>query len=249
LPTSTRTPLSRSPLPSATASPAAGATGCEETKGRLVEEQYASRLRNTQQHYLVYLPPCDERSDRRYPTIYLLHGSQNDETHWERLGLFQEVEQGLQKAGWLRHHRCQADLNLYVNTSGGPNSLKGNWWMNWFPSLIGCSRPTAPNALIGASAGAGCGHERSVSAIPNCSASSAGTVRALTSTRPHRNMTRSFWQTRRASRLYASGLTQAIGITASLAHRPFTWRSITRAWRTSITSGRACTTTRCGPDT
>lgn len=92
-----------------------------------MEEQYSSRLRNTEQQYVVYLPPCAEQSKQRYPTIYLLHGSENDEAHWERLGLFQEVDQGLAE-GRLAPAIIVlpgADPNLFVNTSGGPNSFEG----------------------------------------------------------------------------------------------------------------------------
>jgi len=88
---------------------------------------YSSRISGAEQHYLVYLPPCSELSDRRYPTIYLLHGSDNDETHWERLGVFQEMDQGLAE-GRLAPAIIvlpDGDPDLFINTSGGPNSFEG----------------------------------------------------------------------------------------------------------------------------
>ena len=126
VPTSIRSPL-KSPLPGATATPAGGAERCEETAGRVLDEVYFSRIRGADQHYLVYLPPCSELSNRRYPAIYLLHGSQNDDTHWERLGVFQEMDQGLAE-GRLAPAIVvlpDGDPNLFINTSGGPKSFEG----------------------------------------------------------------------------------------------------------------------------
>jgi len=41
----------------------------------------------------VYLPPCAaDRSGRRYPTVYLLHGAGADETQWPAIGLAQEAD-------------------------------------------------------------------------------------------------------------------------------------------------------------
>ena len=127
VPASTRSPLFQSPLPVGTASPAGGAERCEETTGRVLDEVYSSRISGAEQHYLVYLPPCSEASNRRYPTIYLLHGSDSDETHWERLGVFEEMDQGLAR-GRLAPAIIvlpDGDPNLFMNTSGGHNSFEG----------------------------------------------------------------------------------------------------------------------------
>ena len=154
LPTSTRSPLFRTPLPGATASPAAGETRCDETTGRIVDDQYFSRVSNTEQHYLAYLPPCAELSNRRYPTIYLLHGSQNDDTHWERLGVFQEVEQGLAE-GRLAPAIIilpEADPNLFINTSGGAQSFEGVMVDEVVP-IVDRSFPTDPRPQMRAIGG------------------------------------------------------------------------------------------------
>jgi len=126
-PAPTRSTLFRTPRPGATDSPSGGVERCEETTGRVLDEMYSSRISGAEQHYLVYLPPCSELSDRRYPTIYLLHGSDNDETHWERLGVFQEMDQGLAE-GRLAPAIIvlpDGDPDLFINTSGGPNSFEG----------------------------------------------------------------------------------------------------------------------------
>jgi len=127
VPPSTRSPQFTSPLPEATASAAGGQASCHEDTGQVLDQVYYSRISNTEQRYLVYLPPCFELSNRRYPTIYLLHGSQNDETHWERLGVFQKMDQGLAE-GRLAPAIIvlpDGDPNLFINTSGGPNSFEG----------------------------------------------------------------------------------------------------------------------------
>jgi enterochelin esterase-like enzyme len=42
----------------------------------------------------VYLPPCaTDRADRRYPTVYLLHGAGADETQWPAIGLVRSADE------------------------------------------------------------------------------------------------------------------------------------------------------------
>ncbi|HKI52579.1 MAG TPA: hypothetical protein VJ987_00525, partial [Anaerolineales bacterium] len=39
------------------------------------------------QAYFIYLPPCyDEKTDTRYPVLYLLHGQTYTDDQWIRLG-------------------------------------------------------------------------------------------------------------------------------------------------------------------
>jgi len=80
----------------------------------------------TEQRYRVYLPPCYERTDRRYPTLYLLHGSNGDDTHWERLGLFDAMNDGLLAGRFAPAIIIlpDGDRNLYMNTSGGPGTYE-----------------------------------------------------------------------------------------------------------------------------
>jgi enterochelin esterase-like enzyme len=39
------------------------------------------------QEFLIYLPPCYDESDIRYPTLYLLHGQTYTQDQWVRLGV------------------------------------------------------------------------------------------------------------------------------------------------------------------
>jgi enterochelin esterase family protein len=45
------------------------------------------------QRYLVYTPRCYRYDTAaRYPTLYLLHGAQTDETQWEQVGVFSTAD-------------------------------------------------------------------------------------------------------------------------------------------------------------
>lgn len=60
---------------------------CNEVVGRVERPDYRSTLVDTSMVYSIYLPPCYDQTTQRYPTIYLLHGSNDDDHHWLRLGL------------------------------------------------------------------------------------------------------------------------------------------------------------------
>src|SRR5688572_19519535 len=73
--------LTPSPGPPSTSTPLA----CLTMPGRLEE----GRLESTEppQEFRVYLPPCyDEKTDQRYPVLYLLHGQTYTDDQWIRLG-------------------------------------------------------------------------------------------------------------------------------------------------------------------
>lgn len=72
-----------SPLPADITTPTPLA--CLAQAGRVDE----GRLESTDpaQEYLIYLPPCyDEKTDQRYPVLYLLHGQTYTYDQWMRLG-------------------------------------------------------------------------------------------------------------------------------------------------------------------
>ena len=78
----TRPPtLIPSPFPTATITPLA----CLTNPGR-VEEGSLDSTRPPQE-FRIYLPPCyDEKTDQRYPVLYLLHGQTYTDDQWIRLG-------------------------------------------------------------------------------------------------------------------------------------------------------------------
>ncbi len=137
--TPTRSPT-RTPAPTRTISPAQLAVRaalatpdemqpgrCRETVGQVVPGSFLSRVSKAETQYIVYLPPCYRSTDDRYPTLYLIHGSEDDETHWQLLGLFDAMNKGLRADAVAPAIIVlpDGDPNLYLNTSGGPNSYEG----------------------------------------------------------------------------------------------------------------------------
>lgn len=91
IPTATKSPPTVSPTPPATHTPSPVPTStatpltCFTEPGRVEEGILEST--NPPQEYRIYLPPChDERIDRRYPVLYLLHGQTYTDDQWIRLG-------------------------------------------------------------------------------------------------------------------------------------------------------------------
>ncbi len=87
-PTRTRAP-SPTPLPPATVTPipptdAPSPTpfSCTEKSGQIVQDSYVSKIARGKVAYRVYLPPCYWQTNRRYPYVILLHGSDTNETQW-----------------------------------------------------------------------------------------------------------------------------------------------------------------------
>jgi len=121
-PRPTATPTSPLPQPTDDIAPAR----CRELSGKVVTDGFFSRVSETELQYLIYLPPCYDRTNIRYPTLYLIHGSDNDERHWEELGLFDAMDAGLRATRFAPTIIVlpDGDWNLYNNTSGGPNSYE-----------------------------------------------------------------------------------------------------------------------------
>lgn len=66
---------------------------CTEIGGSTQREFYNSAILKIPMSYSVYLPPCYDPLNQRYPVIYLLHGSNEDDGHWLRLGLKDLLDQ------------------------------------------------------------------------------------------------------------------------------------------------------------
>lgn len=81
-PTSTSTPIPPTITPTPTVTPLA----CLTQPGRVGSGSLDTT--NPPQQYLIYLPPCyDQRTDLRYPVLYLLHGQTYIDDQWVRLGV------------------------------------------------------------------------------------------------------------------------------------------------------------------
>jgi len=73
------------PTPSPAPTPTVTPLSCLTDPGRVEEDSLDST--NPPQEFRIYLPPCyDERTDQRYPVLYLLHGQTYTDDQWIRLG-------------------------------------------------------------------------------------------------------------------------------------------------------------------
>jgi S-formylglutathione hydrolase FrmB len=87
-------PPSLTPTPTPTPTPTL--PPCEAGSGQIVPfEDFRSAVARERLPYRVYLPPCYLEYQRRYPVVYLLHGLNQDERIWERIGTIEALEQGM----------------------------------------------------------------------------------------------------------------------------------------------------------
>ncbi len=71
-------------------------TACGTTSGEVERNTYYSAVLGETMIYSIYLPPCYPTADYTYPTLYLFHGSNDDDQQWARLGLLEELDAGIQ---------------------------------------------------------------------------------------------------------------------------------------------------------
>lgn len=72
----------------ATSTPSATPTGCQETLGRVESKELVSTFLPNPLKYRIYLPPCySNQPEKRYPMLILLHGQGFNEDQWDRLGI------------------------------------------------------------------------------------------------------------------------------------------------------------------
>ncbi len=86
-PTATVVPPTATPslIPTPTLTPTATPLGCLTQPGRVASGELDNV--NPPQLFLVYTPPCyDQKTDERYPVLYLLHGQTYIDDEWVRLG-------------------------------------------------------------------------------------------------------------------------------------------------------------------
>lgn len=82
-PTSTRTPVPTFAIPTGT--PTITPLACLSQPGSV--ESGTLQSTKPPQAFIVYLPPCyAEKTDKRYPVLYLLHGQTYTDDQWIRLG-------------------------------------------------------------------------------------------------------------------------------------------------------------------
>lgn len=69
------------------------AESCANNSAEILRESYYSSLLGQQMFYTVVLPPCFELGQPLLPAVYLMHGSNEDDGHWVRLGAPQVLEE------------------------------------------------------------------------------------------------------------------------------------------------------------
>lgn len=69
--------------------------GCLEDGGNTFRADYYADTIQTRMYYTVYLPPCYDESTALYPVLYLMHGSNEDDGQWLRLGLRDALDSGI----------------------------------------------------------------------------------------------------------------------------------------------------------
>ncbi len=102
---------------------------CTEHSVRLERTSYPGWISPDLVPVLIYLPPCYDDLNRRYPVLYLLHGKPQGENHWQILG----VEAALEDAygddtlpPFLVVMPRQPEP-LFSSTDGGPGSYEAEF--------------------------------------------------------------------------------------------------------------------------
>ncbi len=96
-PTVSPTP-SQTPLPSETPNytPTATPFPCDDDSGQYIDiTDNRSAVANENLRYRVYLPPCYQESQKRFPFVILIHGLSYREQQWEDLGTNEALDQGI----------------------------------------------------------------------------------------------------------------------------------------------------------
>jgi enterochelin esterase-like enzyme len=113
--------ITSSPVPSATSTPF-----CPYHQGHIVHTSYSSEILNEDIPVQVYVPPCHDQLERRYPALYLLHGFPMDETHWNDLGASELAGSKISSTTWPAFIMVMPlqPSPLFTSTDGGPRSYE-----------------------------------------------------------------------------------------------------------------------------
>jgi poly-gamma-glutamate synthesis protein (capsule biosynthesis protein) len=70
-------------------------TSCPVGNGNVLTTTYRSAIMRAEMRYTLYLPPCYDQTTQPYPVLYLMHGSNSDDTLWLELGIVDALNQGI----------------------------------------------------------------------------------------------------------------------------------------------------------
>jgi enterochelin esterase-like enzyme len=71
------------------------AATCGERSGAIRRDSLRSAAAETTFYYSVYTPPCYDQNTSTYPVLYLMHGSNEDDGQWGRLGIQPLLDDGI----------------------------------------------------------------------------------------------------------------------------------------------------------
>jgi len=123
-------PFTRTPPPAHTPTPSVTPTPeCQNPTGFVVETTYVGSVIREPFNVRIFLPPCYEASQQTYPTLYLLHGSPFDETHWDELGADEVAGAAMQDGTWPPFIIVMpyAPTILFTGTDGGSWSYEAEF--------------------------------------------------------------------------------------------------------------------------
>ncbi len=159
VPTATHLPPAATSTPQATPTisffPTATALTCLTQPGR-VEEGVLDSFKPAQE-FRIYLPACyDEKTDERYPVLYLLHGQTYTDDQWIRLGAARVLDEFI-LSGESQPFLVVFPDDRYWNLVAGPGF--GDRFINHIIPHIDTTYRTIPDrdyrAIGGMSRGAG----------------------------------------------------------------------------------------------
>lgn len=102
---------------------------CIESSVRLERTSYRGWLSPDLIPVLIYLPPCYDDIDRRFPVLYLLHGKPQGENHWQILGVEAVLEDAYEDdtlPPFLVVMPRQPEP-FFSSTDGGPGSYEAEF--------------------------------------------------------------------------------------------------------------------------
>ena len=106
--------------------------------GNVTQTWYESKGLETERRLSVYTPPCYEKGKKRYPVLYLLHGSGGDENAWLELGHTARIMDNLIAEG-----KIEPMIVVMPNGNSGKQAAPGETYENL------SYRPAMTNQLKG----------------------------------------------------------------------------------------------------
>lgn len=92
--------------------------------GKVVTDSIKSTVLNATVKYNIYLPDGFDKSQKKYPAVYLLHGFTDDYTAWRDKGQMQNIADELIESG----EACE--MIIIMPNAGGPDVMKT--WNGYF---------------------------------------------------------------------------------------------------------------------